>query len=196
MFGCAEKTAQTTDTGLESGPSLNSAMPVGATASAIVELGDMYRAPETYDVEITVLEVLRGEKSMDLIKRASASNDPAQNGFEYILARIRFEYSARGAPGDKTWDLSGSQFNAFSDDGKLYEIPSIVLPEPGLAGVLRSGDSRQGWIAFEIAKQDRKPLMTFIPGNIWFQLYQSSLVLGTEGMGSGRVRMAISEPAT
>ncbi len=173
VCACSEKTAQTRGTGLESGSSLTGTIPIGATASAIVELEDMYRSPETYDVRITVLEVLRGEKSADLVKKANVSSAPAQNGFEYVLARIQFEYSARGAPGDKTWGLSGKQFSAFSGDGKLYENPSIVLPEPELGGVLRSGDSRQGWVAFEVAKEDKKPLMTFIPGNVWFQLHQN-----------------------
>jgi hypothetical protein len=171
LCSCAEKAGQTSGTGQESGFTLTKATPLGVTASAIVELEDMYHSPETYDVRITVLEVLRGEKSADLIKSASASNAPAQNGFEYVLARIRFEYSARGAPGDKTWVLSGEQFNAFSNDGKPYENPAIVLPEPVLGGVLRSGDSQQGWVAFEVKRQDKKPLMIFSPGNVWFQLY-------------------------
>jgi hypothetical protein len=171
MFACTEKIEQTPVKGLESDSSVIGATPIGITASAIVELGDMYHSPETYDVKITVLEVLRGEKSAFLIKKASISNAPVQNGLEYVLARIWFEYSARGAPGDKTWSLSGKQFHAFSGDGKPYRIPSIELPEPELAGMLRSGDSRQGWIAFEVAKQDKKPLMIFDQGNVWFQLY-------------------------
>jgi hypothetical protein len=171
MSACAEKSVQTSDNGPESDSSLIGAMPIGAAASAIVELGDMYRAPETYDVKITVLEILRGEGSMHLIDESHVSHAPAGNDFEYVLARIRFEYSARGAPGDKTWDLDGGQFNAFSDDGRLYGNPSIVLPEQRLGGVLHSGDSRQGWIAFEVAGQDKKPLMNFGPGNVWFQLY-------------------------
>jgi hypothetical protein len=171
MFACAEKTAQTPGGEPESDSSLIREVPIGATASAIVELEDMYRSPETYDAKITVLEVLRGEKSADLIKKASVSNAPAQSGFDYVMARIRFEYSARGAPGDKAWNLSGKQFHAFSGEGKPYGIPSIVLPDPELAGELHAGDSRQGWIAFEVAKQDRQPLMIFDPGNVWFQLY-------------------------
>jgi hypothetical protein len=171
MSACTEKTTQTPAKGLETDSSVIGAAPIGTAASAIVELGDMYRSPETYDVKIMVLEVLRGEKSAVLIKKASISNAPVRNGLEYVLVRIRFEYSARGAPGDKTWSLSGKQFHAFSRDGKPYTIPSIVLPEPELAGLLRSGDSREGWIAFEVAKRDKKPLMIFDQGNVWFQLY-------------------------
>ncbi len=171
MSACADKTTHIPDTGLESDSSLNSAVPIGVTGSAIVELGDMYRTLETYDVRITVLEVLRGEESMHMIGGASIANAQTQNGFEFLLAHIHFEYSARGAPGDKTWDLDRKQFNAFSDDGRLYGNSSIVLPEQRLDGVLRSGDSRQGWLAFEVAKQDKEPLMNFGPGNVWFQLY-------------------------
>ncbi len=131
----------------------------------------MYRAPETYDVKITVLEILRGETSTTLLKKARTSNASLPNGFEHVLARIQFNYAARGAPGDKPWELTGGQFNAFSGDGKPYAAPSIVSPEPSLDGILRSGDSRQGWIAFIVAKDDKKPVMTFGPGSIWFQLY-------------------------
>lgn len=171
MFSCSGQTSRTSDTGPESGSSMVSAIPIGMTASAIVELSDMYRAPETYDAKITVLEVVRGEESTDLIKKASESNAPAPNGFEYLLARIRFEFFARGTPGNKTWSLSGKQFHAFSGDGTRYGTLSIVLPEPELAGELRSDDSCQGWLAFEVAKQDKKPLMTFEQGNVWFQLF-------------------------
>jgi hypothetical protein len=158
-------------TGLESDSSVTGAVRTGVTASAIVEVGDMYRSPEIYDARITVLEVSRGEKAEDLIKNAGGSNIVAQSGFEVVLARIRFEFSARGAPGDKTWSLSAKQFHAFSADGTRYGTSSIVLPEPELAGELRSGDSQEGWIAFEVAEQDRQPLMIFDQGNVWFQLY-------------------------
>jgi hypothetical protein len=172
MSSCTKETEQTPGTELESGFSFNSAMPIGGTVSAIVELSDMYRAPETYDVRITVLEILRGEKSNDLMKRTNVSHAVMPNGFEFLLVHIRFEYSARGIPGDKIWDLSGEQFNAFSHDGRLYKNQPIILLESRLSGLLRSGDSRQGWVAFEVAKHDKKPLMTFNPGNVWFQLYE------------------------
>jgi hypothetical protein len=169
MAACAKQPPREPDP--KSGTASISAAAMGSPVSAIVELEDMYRAPETYDVRITVLEILRGEPSMDLVIEANASNAPAQNGFEYALARIKFEYAARGAPGNKTWELAGKQFSAFSGDGKPYESPSIVLPEPSLDGKLRSGDTRQGWIAFAVAKDDKKPVMTFSPGGIWFRLY-------------------------
>jgi hypothetical protein len=169
MPACSDRTAGTTGPAPDS--PVISATPIGVAVSAIVEVGDMYRSPEIYDTGITVLEVARGEEAEGLIKNASESNAPAQNGFEYVLARVRFEFSARGAPGDKTWNLSGQQFHAFSVDGARYGIPSIVLPDPELAGELRAGDSREGWVAFEVSEQDKQPLMLFDQGNVWFKLY-------------------------
>jgi hypothetical protein len=171
MTACSNRTTGTTATGTDSDSSVTGAMPTGVTASAIVELSDMYRSPEIYDAKITVLEILRGEEAADLIDNAGDSNAPARSGFEYLLAHIRFEFFARGAPGDKTWNLSAKQFHAFSRNGTRYATPSIVPPEPELAGELRPGDSQQGWIVFEVTKQDRKPLMIFDQGNVWFQLY-------------------------
>jgi len=171
LSACADKTAPAPGTEPKPiSPAVN-AIPIGTTASAIVEVGDMYRSPEIYDARITVLEIVRGEGAADLINKSSESNAPAQNGLEYVLARIRFEFFARGAPGDKTWNLSEKQFHAFSREGTRYGIPSIVLPKPELAGVLRSGNSREGWIVFEVAERDKKPLMIFDQGNVWFQLY-------------------------
>ena len=168
---CTGKPAAESSPEPGSGSAWKNAGPIGIPVSAIVELSDLYRAPETYDVKITVMEILRGAPSMNLLAKADASNATPGEGFEYVLARVRFEYAARGAPGNKTWELDGKQFNAFSGEGKPYVSPSVVPPEPALRGTLRSGGSQEGWIAFAVAKEDKKPVMTFSPGNIWFQLY-------------------------
>ena len=168
---CAEKAQHLSNSAHESSFSLSLAAPVGTTAKTIIEFSDIYRAPETYNASIVVLEILRGERSMDLLRRASGFNKPAKGGFEYVLARIRFEYSARGAPGDKAWKLSDDQFNGFSSDGILYETVSIPPPTPTLNGNLKPGDSREGFVMFSVAKDDKKPLLAFIPGDLWFRLY-------------------------
>ena len=171
MAACSGKPAPESAPRPGSGSSWTSAAGIGTAVSAIVELSDLYRAPETYDVKITLLEVLRGERSMDLLKNATASNGAPREDLEYVLARVRFEFAARGAPGNKTWELEGKQFSAFSGDGKPYENPSAVPPEPLLRGVLRSGNSQEGWLVFAVAREDTKPVMAFSPAGIWFQLF-------------------------
>jgi hypothetical protein len=171
LAACAEKPAQAPGQKPGSGVSSADAASIGTTVPSIVELGDMYVAPETYDLKMTVAEIIRGEKSADFLKKLGPPNLQTQTDREFVLARVRFEYKARGAPGDKPWELSGVQFSAFSEDSKPYGTPSIVAPQSGLKPSLRSGDSLECWLAFVVAKSDRKPVMTFHPGGAWFHLY-------------------------
>ena len=61
-----------------------------------VQIGDGYgNLDRPFDVRITVLEVLRGEKAWVLIKEAGETNQAPKSGFEYLLAFIRFEYLAK-----------------------------------------------------------------------------------------------------
>jgi len=168
------------ETARAQGQSPHSAIPVGVSMVTIIECGEGYTSLELYDAKITLLEIVRGEKVWKRIKEASVSNGPPGVGFEYILARIKFEFFKRGFPGDKSYELKGSQFIAFSIDGKEYKTPSVVVPKPELSGSLRSGDSLEGWVTFEVAIDNDRPLMVFTTdptgavqhgGNIWFQLY-------------------------
>jgi hypothetical protein len=157
------------------GTSLDNPAPVGASVVAKIVMGDHYvMIFETYEAKVSVLQIVRGAKAWDIIKQANASNGPPRAGFEYILARIRVEYHATGKPGDRGYDLWGSQFTAVSPEGRDYERPAAVAPNPELKTRLYSGDSFQGNIVFMVGQNDEKPLMTFgreYDSAIWFQLY-------------------------
>jgi len=162
------------------GQSPSSPAPVRMPIMTGIECGEGYTSLELYDMKINLLEIVRGGKAWDLIKETSASNKPPKVGFEYILARIRFEFSSRGSPQECIHELRPEEFTALSTDGKEYETPSVVPPKPELSGSLRSGHSLEGWLVFSVAKDDSKPLMAFDPASggamsrgkvIWFQLY-------------------------
>ena len=171
LVACSEKPASAPRQKPGAGFSLSDAASIGTTVPTMVELSDMYVSPETYDLKVTVAEIIRGEKSREFLKKLDTSNGQAQPDSDYILARVRFEYNARGTPGDKPWELSGVQLTAFSEDGKPYASPSIVASRSGLKPSLRSGDTLECWLAFVVSKGDRKPVMTFNPGRAWFHLY-------------------------
>ncbi|GEM_PF-800323 len=157
------------------------AAPAGTVVAGLIECGEGYTSHELYDVKITLEEVLRGDKAWRSIQAASASSQPASAWTEYVLARIRFEYAARGAPGDCRFAVTGAtQFEALSADGKSYQAAAVALPGPELSGDVGSGESLEGWVAFAVAQTDSKPLMTFnanpaggvtLGGGMWFQLY-------------------------
>jgi hypothetical protein len=180
LAGCAGKTDTPTITpAVNIGYSLASAAALGQTAKGIIECGKGYTSHELYDVKITVLEVLRGDRATARLAAGVAA--PAANQ-EYLIARIRFQYFARGTPGDCCHELSWDQFIAYSKDGGEYE-PAITLPPaPALEGKVCAGGSAEGWAIFQVAKNDKKPLAMFNAGvggieaiehggNLWFQLY-------------------------
>jgi hypothetical protein len=137
--------------------------PIGTPVPATITFGDAYTtAIEIYDARITVVEVLRGEKAWDLLSHHNASISQPDPGYDYVLAHIKFEFTSRGKPGDKIYALREDQFSAFSSDGSAQYLPAKAEPpEPRLTGTLHSGDSVEGWIAFMVARDDRKPFMEF-----------------------------------
>jgi hypothetical protein len=139
------------------------AQAVGVPLNTIIIFGDQYNGgDELYDVRITVKEVVRGEKAWQMVKGASASNQPAGAGYDYVLARVRFEFSARTAPEHYSYVLDQAQFTAMSRDNKPYD-PAVLARqlEPTLHATLRSGDSAEGWVAFLVPRGDHTPLMLF-----------------------------------
>jgi len=154
--------------------------PAGARLSGIIECGSGYTSHELYNMNITLLEVVRGDDAWKRLKEADASNKPAVSGFDYILARMKFEYYARGNPGLCVHKISPEQFTACSADGVYYPAAEVVLPEPEMRGELRSGEFLEGWIALVVPQADRKPLLTYSAdagaavlhgGGKWFKLY-------------------------
>ncbi len=143
------------------GSSPSAPAPMGTTVVGIVECGQGYTSHELYDMKITLLEVIRGETAWKRIQEAGASNRPAASGTEYILARVKFEYYARGAPGLCIHKLLPDQFTAYTANGEDYRVASVVPPMPELRKELKSGESADGWLVFAVAKEDKAPLMHY-----------------------------------
>lgn len=143
---------------------------IGTNLSVKFEyLGDYYEA------NVTLLEVIRGVEAWKRIQKANSFNDPPREGFEYILAKIRFE-CIKGPEPDVIYEVSPNSFDVISSKGKEYENPSLVEPEPQLSARLYPGASHEGWAAFEVAVNDSQPVLTFGRdyqgrGGIWFKLY-------------------------
>ena len=173
------------DTNLAPGQSHLSPAAKGVTVKTKIERGDAYSAPEIYDLDITLLEIVRGKEAWERIKAQGVLDEEPKTGFEYILARIQFGYSRRGRGlGSETYRLTEGQFAAVSSDGKVeYKIPSALhQPQPQLIGsVFSAGESREGWIFLQVPKGEKKPMLIFKRENaegiygiwrsVWFQLY-------------------------
>ena len=164
------------------GQSHEEAIPIGGKVKTQINCSKRAGGIEVYDATITLLEVVRGSKAWEPIKKADSSNKKPDEGYEYILALISYKMIARGAPGDKTFDLdSPLQFSAFSNDFEEYETPEVVIPEPMLRRTVSADQYAEGWVALSVNKEDVKPLLMFDPssGGAWsrgkisfFKLYE------------------------
>jgi hypothetical protein len=105
---------------------------------------------------------MRGEKAWQMVKSAGAGNMPPASGAEYLLARVQFEFSARAQPHHYDYTLDPAQFSAMSAATTPYAPPHLAAPvKPELRGLIHSGESAEGWVAFLIPRGDHTPLMVF-----------------------------------
>lgn len=136
---------------------------IGSRVRSMVELGSLYS--NIYDIAITVLETVRGKEAMDRLKAASPDNKMPAEGFEYVLARVKFEFKGRAVSDSLTFDLGNAplQWVALSADLDEYPRVSVSVPKPALAGRVKPGDSVEGWVAFAVDRKDSRPVMVFDP---------------------------------
>ena len=138
---------------------------IGSRVRSMVELGSVYS--NIYDIAITVLETVRGDEAMKRLKAASASNPAPAAGFEYILARVKFELKGRSVSDNLAFTLGNEPLQWVALASDLTEYPGVSdkvkAPEPALAGTVKPGGSMEGWVAFAVEKSDSEPVMVFDP---------------------------------
>ncbi|MBI4267636.1 MAG: hypothetical protein HY662_02510, partial [Chloroflexi bacterium] len=150
-----------------------------------------YEPTIDYEVRITLTDYIRGEQAWQRILARNMFNSPPKTGFEYILAKVRFEY-LKGPMPNTAYQVSTVWFNAVSSSGKDYDTVSVVEPEPSIDGDLLPGASHEGWVSFQVAVDDTEPLMTFGrkydgTGGLWFKLYEAvSGPMPTPSLGYNR----------
>lgn len=154
---------------------------VGTPVKSMVELGSVYSS--IYDITITVLETVRGKDAMRLLKKADSKTPKPAKGFEYILARVRFEMKSRAVSDKLTFKLGDSPLQWVALASDLTEFPPVTVtaPAPALKGTVKPGDSVEGWVAFAVDKNDSRPVMVFGPDaggatgrgkTLFFKLYK------------------------
>jgi hypothetical protein len=150
-----------------------------------------YESTIDYEVRITLTDYIRGEQAWQLIKEANTFNTLPETGFEYILAKVRFEY-LNGPTPNTAYEVSSVWFNAVSSKGQDYDMTWLVNPGPSIDANLYPGASHEGWVSFQVAVDDIEPLMTFGrrvdgTGGIWFKLYEAiSVPASTPSPGYSR----------
>lgn len=152
-------------------PGTSRVSPAPISTPVIVKVDDL---TQKITAKVTVLETYRGQEAMTRIKAANQFNAAPRDGFEYILAKVRFDLLEMNDT-NQAYTLTPVSFDTFSSTGRQYETVSVVPPDPKLRTELYVNASQEGWMVVTVAKDDSSPVMAFGrsyngAGGAWFKL--------------------------
>ena len=158
--------------------------PVGATVRTRVERGDRYSAPEVYNLDITLREIVKGTEASNRIAEHGLLGRP-EPGSDYILCRVRVGYFSKGrgfGHSTEKYQVTGEHFAAVAADGKEeFPLPMLLRqPDPPLVGTsLSVNESREGWVVLQVPAVGN-PFLIFrreyatnqygVWGPVWFRM--------------------------
>jgi hypothetical protein len=95
-----------------------------------------------------------------MVKAANKYNDPPEKGMKSILVKV---WVRNIGTTDSAGDMDSSSFKSTGSNNTLYEMPSVVDPEPALDVFLFSGGVYEGWITFLAAEGETNLMAVFTP---------------------------------
>jgi len=123
-------------------------LPFGETITVKENIyDDSYNAFESL-LEITLLETIRGDAAWALIEKENMYNEPAAEGFEYVLIKVK-GFLKESKTDDNSLYFSNMSFNFVSNEGEVYEWVSAVVPNE-LSKELYNGGAGEGFIANQV----------------------------------------------
>lgn len=127
-------------------------LPFGETITVKENIyDDSYNAYESL-LEITLLETIRGDAAWAIIEKENMYNEPAVEGFEYVLIKVK-GFLKESTTDDDSLYFSNMNFNFVSNEGEVYEWASAVVPNE-LSKELYNGGSGEGFIAGQVKIED------------------------------------------
>ncbi|PED43146.1 hypothetical protein [Bacillus cereus] len=103
---------------------------------------------EKYDtkIELSILEVIRGEHAYEILRQENEFNKPAPEGKEWVLVKVKGKIIDSETQ-DYQYLLSDMKFNLISDKGQVYNnVLSAVTPNK-LHQKLYKGAEGEGYIS-------------------------------------------------
>lgn len=116
---------------------------VGLDRSSPAALGEMV---VTEDWEITILEAQRGEPAWSSILAANQFNEPAADGMEYVLARVKVRSIGESETAESA---SAYFFKSTGSANEMHDNVYVVSPVPALDASLFPGGEATGWVTLQ-----------------------------------------------
>lgn len=155
-----KKTAAPPSVGTQSNP-----IKLGQTA-VIDNMNDSY---DPYKIQITITEIIRGQKAEDIVMEGNPFNDPAPGSMEYMLIKVKIKLLDSG--NYRSYYITKFDFEAVSQKGVTYDTSTFVSGlDPALTGTIYIGEETEGYFPQLIMKGDTPKIVFtgFSDREIWF----------------------------
>ena len=112
---------------------------------------DSFNSYESF-VEVTILEKIRGEEAWAMIEEENMFNEPAAEGYEYAMVKVKGFLKESETEDDSLYFSSGN-FNFVSNEGEVYDWAFAVVPNE-LSKELYNGGTAEGYIVNQVKVED------------------------------------------
>lgn len=126
------------------------------TIEAPASIGEAVRcnmSAHTYgsaDIELTLLDVKRGDAAWDFISQESEFNDPPPKNKEYLLAKFHCKNIKNLSESSDTITINWAQFQLSNESLKPREQVTFVLLDNNLDAKLKEGDECDGYLVYTV----------------------------------------------
>lgn len=103
----------------------------------------------TANWEVQIVESVRGGKAWEMLRVANQFNDPAPEGFEYVIVYARL--TSRHTDG-ATHKVYATDLQLTGDGLRRYSKADGVPPAPVLDAEVRAGETAEGWTVFLVPR--------------------------------------------
>jgi hypothetical protein len=135
----------------------------------VVEQDSFMYGVGTFSLEL--IELVDGDEAWNMIKVWNEYNDPAEEGMEYVLAKLEVEVLEAE---EEPIEINHARFDAISGQGVEYdEYFSISGVDPNLRRDVYEGGKYEGWTYFMIDVDDDGACGVFsrkYDHEVWFSL--------------------------
>jgi len=125
----------------------------------------LFTKDESKKFTFAVVEVLSGDDAYQKIMSANMFNDPAPEGFEYLVIKVSVNYLEGSSPDDlleisSSW-LDDFQMGIVSNNKIITESEHVVEPKPEFSFKMFPGSQSEGYEVLLFEKGDENPVLFF-----------------------------------
>ena len=109
---------------------------------------------------LQIIEFVRGDQASEQLRAASRFNPNPRPGNEHALLKVRATYLG---PTEGPISISPLDFGMIGGANVRYAASGLVTPEPGLDARLYPGGTIEGYLAFEVQRNDPNLSLVYQP---------------------------------